>query len=120
MSYDTSNIFAKIILGEVPCNKIYEDEHLLAFEDIKKAAPVHILLIPKGQYKSFNDFASLAESDVINHFFKTAQKIASQLGLEDGGYRLVTNHGADSMQTVHHFHLHIIGGAPLGEFAAGI
>lgn len=118
MSYNEKNIFAKIINGEIPCNKVYEDDSLLAFHDIQKAATVHILLIPKQPYTSFNDFTLNAQPETIAHFFKTAQHIAQQYGLTETGYRLVTNHGADAMQTVPHFHLHILGKAKLGHFGS--
>lgn len=117
MSYNQDNVFAKIIRKEIPCSLVYEDEKLLAFHDIDKVADVHILLIPKQPYSSFDDFASQASAEDIAHFFRIARNIAQQYGLNDTGYRLVTNHGADAMQTVHHFHLHILGKMPLGGFA---
>ena len=118
MSYDKGNIFAKILKGEIPCKKIYEDEYALAFEDIAPAAPVHILVVPKGEYKSFNDFATLASAETVKGFFTSVQKVAEQLDLIENGYRLITNHGADASQTVHHFHVHILGGRSLGGLLA--
>jgi len=118
MSYNNENIFAKIIRGEIPCKKVYEDDHLLAFHDIQKAASTHILLIPKKPYCSFNDFSLNASPEEISRFFKTAQLIAEENDLSKTGYRLVTNHGNDAMQTVHHFHLHILGKDTLGNFTS--
>ncbi|MDB1135097.1 histidine triad nucleotide-binding protein [Candidatus Anaplasma sp. TIGMIC] len=107
MQYDRNNIFAKILRGELPCNKVYEDDCVLAFHDIRPEAPVHVLVIPKGEYVSFDDFV---RSDYdISAFFKTVGHIAHKLGLRMGGYRLVTNHGAAAGQVVYHFHVHILG-----------
>lgn len=117
MSYDSNNIFAKILREEIPCDKVYEDEHTLAFRDVAPAAPVHILVIPKGEYQSFNDFMD-NRPKYIGRFFQTVQKIAAQEGLDESGYRLITNHGADASQTVPHFHVHILGGKPLGGLLA--
>lgn len=119
MAYDPNNIFAKILRGEIPCKKIYEDDRVLAFPDIAPAAPVHVLVVPKGEYVSFNDFLTTVSQDVVTHFFAAVQKVASQLGLEEGGYRLITNHGADASQSVPHFHVHILGGRPLGGLVPG-
>ena len=114
MSYDTSNIFAKILRGEIPCKKVYEDEFAFAFHDIAPEAPVHVLVIPKGEYVSFNDFAQHAPADFMRGYFASIQKIVAELGVDKTGYRLITNHGADASQTVHHFHVHILAGKPLG------
>lgn len=108
MQYDRSNIFAKIIRKEIPCDKIYEDEMILAFNDIAPIAPVHILVIPKGEYSSYDDFVQKADKEMILHFFKMVQKIAQDHDLIDG-YRIISNHGKDAGQTVFHFHIHIIG-----------
>ncbi|MFT7087581.1 MAG: diadenosine tetraphosphate (Ap4A) HIT family hydrolase [Rickettsiales bacterium] len=112
--YDSNNIFAKIIRGEIPCDKVFEDDKILAFNDISKAAPIHILVIPKGEYLSFNDFSSNALATEISSFFKQIRQIALNQGLQESGYRLITNHGADASQSVAHFHVHILGGKPLG------
>ncbi len=111
--YDSNNIFAKIIRGEIPCLKVYEDQKILAFHDISKAAPTHILAVPKGEYISFSDFTSKAPDQEIVDFFKKVREITSSLGLE-GGYRLITNDGLDASQSVPHFHIHILGGKKLG------
>ena len=115
MAYDKNNIFARILRGEIPCKKVYEDTFALAFEDIAPAAPVHVLVIPKGEYASLHDFASGAPKDMVSGFFDSVTKVAAQLGLEDSGYRIISNHGPDASQTVHHFHVHICGGRTMGK-----
>lgn len=115
--YDPNNVFAKILRGEIPCMKVYEDDHTLAFRDVQPAAPVHVLVIPKGEFASFHDFAA-ADAVRIGQFFQTVQKIAAQEGLGEGGYRLITNHGANAEQSVPHFHVHILGGRVLGALLA--
>ena len=118
MSYDSDNIFAKMLRGDVPLEPIYEDDVALAFNDIAPAAPVHVLVIPKGDYISFDDFTTQAGPAKVGAFFAAVQKVAAQLGLDASGYRLITNHGADASQTVAHFHVHILGGQPLGGLLA--
>lgn len=115
MAYDKNNLFAKILRGEIPCKKVYEDTFALAFHDIAPAAPVHVLVIPKGEYVSFHDFAATAPAAAVQGFFAAVQKVAAQLKLEIGGYRILSNHGADAGQLVPHFHVHILGGKPLGK-----
>lgn len=117
--YDTNNIFAKIIRGEIPCKKVHEDNEVLAFEDIALAAPVHILVLPKGQYVSFDDFMTNAPADVQIRFFAEIKEIAGKCGLTNDGYRLITNHGKNASQSVPHFHVHILGGRPLGALLPG-
>jgi histidine triad (HIT) family protein len=114
MAYDKNNIFAKILRGEIPCKKLYEDEFALAFEDIAPAAPVHVLVVPKGEYVSFDDFATNAPAQQMKGFFSAVQAVATKMGVAENGYRIITNHGADASQTVHHFHVHILGGRSLG------
>ncbi|HZB91038.1 MAG TPA: histidine triad nucleotide-binding protein [Stellaceae bacterium] len=114
MAYDPNNIFARILRGEIPCKKVYEDEHALAFHDINPQAPVHILVIPKGAYVSLEDFSLNASEAEIAAFFRTVAKIARAQGLVEPGYRILANHGPDSHQQVPHFHVHIFGGRPLG------
>ena len=118
-NYDSNNIFAKIIRDEIPSQRVYEDDKILAFHDITKAAPVHVLVIPKGPFASFGDFVSAAGGDEVSNFFKKAKEIAESLGLKDSGYRLIINNGPDASQTVHHFHLHILGGKSLGGLISG-
>ncbi len=114
MSYDTNNIFARILRGEIPCKKIYEDAHVLAFHDINPQAPTHVLVIPKGAYASFDDFSSNAPDAEIAAFVRAAGQIARDLGVAESGYRILANHGADAHQEVPHFHLHIFAGCKLG------
>ena len=113
MKYDNNNIFAKIIRGEIPCKKVYDDEFCLAFHDIQPAAKTHVLVVPKFEAVSFNDFVTLAPPQFVASFFKSVQLVASTLGLEQDGYRIIYNHGKNASQTVFHFHVHILGGEPL-------
>lgn len=120
MSYDKSNIFAKILAGSIPANVVYEDESVLAFHDISRAKAVHCLVIPKGAYISFADFCENASAEVIADFFVKVNNIATNiLGLAESGFRLITNHGADANQSVGHFHIHILGGENVGALVAG-
>ncbi|HEU5046435.1 MAG TPA: histidine triad nucleotide-binding protein [Rickettsiales bacterium] len=119
MKYDKNNIFARIIRGEIPCKKIYEDESVLAIEDIAPAAPAHALILPKGEYISFDDFTRNTTPEAIAYFFNTITKIARQLKLEESGYRLITNHGKNASQSVPHFHVHLLGGRALGALLPG-
>ena len=112
--YDDSNIFARILRGELPCNKVFEDEHSLAFHDINPAAPVHILVIPKGPYVSWDDFSERGSAEEISGFVRAVGRIAREQGLVDPGYRLLANVGRASGQEVPHLHVHIFGGRPLG------
>ncbi|MDR3079055.1 MAG: histidine triad nucleotide-binding protein [Rickettsiales bacterium] len=105
--YDGNNVFWRIIEGSLPCNKVYEDERVLCFYDIDPKSPVHVLLVPKEKYVSFDDFAANAPEEEIVYFFKTARKIASDLGLKS--YRIVTNCGEEAGQVIYHYHLHIMG-----------
>lgn len=102
-------IFCKIIAGDIPCNKIYEDDKVLAFHDIAPEAPVHFLVIPKAHIKSANDITE-ENSSVIAHIFTTINKIVKELNIAESGYRVVTNCGKDGGQTVGHLHFHIMAG----------
>ena len=115
MSYDPNNIFARILRGEIPCKKVYEDSHALAFHDINPQAKLHVLVIPKGAYVSWADFAARGSTDEIAGLVRAVGKVASELGLDASGYRTLANHGPDSHQEVPHFHIHIFGGQPLGR-----
>ena len=115
MSYDPNNIFAKILRGEIPCSKVYEDEHVLAFNDIAPQTPTHVLVIPKGAYVSFADFSAQASPEEIAALVRAAGKIAKDLGHEEDGYRILANTGADAHQEVPHFQLHIFAGKDLGR-----
>ena len=114
MAYDEQNVFAKILRGEIPCRKVYEDEFALAFHDINPMAPTHVLVIPKGPYVSFADFAAEAGEETVAGFFMAVNTVARELGLEPDGYRILANHGVAARQEVPHFHMHIFGGADLG------
>jgi histidine triad (HIT) family protein len=115
MAYDRDNIFARILRGEIPCKRVFEDDHALAFHDINPLAPVHVLVIPKGEYVSMDDFTSKASTEAIAGFFRAVGETARQLGLARDGYRFLGNAGAHGHQEVAHFHVHIFGGAPLGR-----
>ncbi len=114
MSYDENNIFAKILRGEIPSNKIYEDDEVLAFDDISRSAPVHVLVIPKGEFIDFDDFVTSAKPEKISNFFKKVALITKKLNLTNNHYRLISNKGSQASQTVKHFHVHILGGKQLG------
>ena len=115
MAYDRNNIFARILRGEIPCNKVFEDSHVLAFRDIAPKAPTHLLVIPKGEYESSDDFAATASDAEIAALMRAAGRIAREQGLAATGYRLLANHGGDAHQEVPHFHVHIFGGRNLGR-----
>lgn len=117
-NYDKNNLFAKILRGEIPCQKVYEDEAALAFYDIHPVKKVHILVIPKGAYVSFDDFTAQASTEEQIGFYKAVQTVAAQVGVSASGYRLVANHGADGGQEVPHYHVHILGGEPVGRLGA--
>ena len=114
MAYDDNNIFARILRGEIPCTKVYEDEHTLAFEDINPVAPVHTLVIPKGKYVSVTDFTAQASEAEIVAFTRALNKVIEIKGVKDSGYRLIANTGLNGGQEVPHLHYHIVGGRALG------
>lgn len=116
MSYDSNNVFAKILRGEIPAKKLYEDEFALAFPDISPNAPTHVLVIPKGNYERIDDFLERASDAEIVGFFKAVRIVAQQLGVDQ--YRIISNNGEAVGQTVHHFHVHILGGKKLGKLIA--
>jgi diadenosine tetraphosphate (Ap4A) HIT family hydrolase len=116
--YDEGNIFARILRGEIPSKKVYEDDHVLAFHDINPLAPTHILVIPKGPYVSWDDFSEKARDEEIAAFVRAVGKIARDEGLVAQGYRLLANVGMNSGQEVPHLHAHIFGGRPLGPMLA--
>ena len=116
--YDDSNIFARILRGEIPSNKVYEDDYALAFHDINPQAATHILVIPKGSYVSWDDFSERASEAEIAGFIRAVGKIAREAGLVEPGYRLLANTGPNSGQEVPHLHVHIFGGGPLGPMLA--
>jgi histidine triad (HIT) family protein len=115
MAYDRNNVFARILRGEVPCNKVYEDEHVLAFHDINPLTPIHILVIPKGEYISLVDFSANASAAEHSAMFRALGQIARELGAAENGHRIIANCGRDGHQEVPHFHVHLFGGRDLGR-----
>ena len=113
-AYDDNNVFAKILRGEIPANKVYEDDYALAFHDLHPMAPIHVLVIPKGRYVSFVDFSARADEAEIAGYIRAIGKTAKLVEAEDGGYRLISNHGDHAHQEVPHLHVHILGGRALG------
>jgi len=116
--YDETNIFARILRGEIPNSTVYEDDYALAFHDIAPQAPAHILVIPKGAYVSWDDFSARASDAEIAGFVRAVGKVAREAGMVAPGYRLLANTGADAGQEVPHLHVHIFAGRPLGPMLA--
>ena len=114
MAYDPNNVFARILRGEIPCRKVYEDEWALAFHDINPLAPVHVLVIPKGAYVSMADFSEQASEAELAGFLRAVGRVGRELGVVEGGYRVLANHGQAANQEVPHLHVHLFAGAPLG------
>ncbi|MGV8951088.1 MAG: HIT domain-containing protein, partial [Cypionkella sp.] len=115
-SYDPQNVFARILRGEIPNKTVLETSHTLAFHDITPAAPVHVLVIPKGPYVTFDHFAAEASAEEIVDFHRACAKVCEIVGVMPGqGYRAITNAAAHGMQEVPHYHLHILGGRPMGR-----
>jgi diadenosine tetraphosphate (Ap4A) HIT family hydrolase len=117
-AYDETNIFARILRGEIPAKTAYEDAHALAFHDIAAQAPVHILVIPKGPYVSWDDFSARASDAEIAGFVRAVGHVAREQGLVEPGYRLLANTGPNSGQEVPHLHVHLFGGGGLGPMLA--
>ena len=118
LPYDDNNVFAKILRGEIPCRKVWEDQHALAFHDINPQAPVHVLVIPKGRWVSWDDFSARAGDEEIAGFVRAVGTVARELGLVEPGYRLLANIGQNGHQEVPHLHVHLFGGRPLGPMLA--
>ena len=116
--YDPNNVFARILRGELPSKKVYEDAHALAFHDINPLAPHHILVIPKGPYVSWDDFTANASDAEIAGFVRAVGLVAREAGMVAPGYRLLANTGLDAGQEVPHLHVHIFAGKPLGPMLA--
>lgn len=116
--YDDSNVFARILRGELPARKVYEDEHALAFYDLDPKAPTHILVIPKGPYVSWDDFSAHAPEAEIAGFVRAVGKVARDQGVVAPGYRLLANIGQHGGQEVPHLHVHLFAGQPLGPMLA--
>ena len=118
LPYDDGNIFARLLRGELPAKTIYETEHSLAFHDINPIAPIHVLVIPKGAYVCWDDFAAKASDAEIADFVRTVGEVARMTGASAQGYRLLANTGKRGGQEVPHLHVHVFGGAPLGPMLA--
>ena len=118
LPYDDNNIFARILRGELPCKRVYEDDSALAFHDINPQAPIHILVIPKGRYVSWDDFTRQASEAEIAGFIRAVGAVARQEDLVEPGYRLLANIGVHGHQEVPHLHVHLFGGKPLGPMLA--
>ena len=122
MTYDQNNIFAKILRGKIPCDKIYESDHALAFKDIHPQAKVHVLVIPKGAYINMDDFSQNASSEEITGLIRALGEVAKIIGVSQyssgKGYRYIGNNGPDGGQEVPHLHFHIVGGEPLGRMVS--
>ena len=116
--YDDQNIFAKILRGEIPSNRVYDDDFAIAFHDINPQAPTHLLVIPKGAYVSWDDFSARAGDAEIAGFIRAVGTVARAAGLVEPGYRLLANIGQHGHQEVPHLHVHIFGGRPLGAMLA--
>lgn len=117
-AYDDQNIFARILRGEIPNKTVLETEYTLAFEDIAPQAPVHVLVIPKGRYVTYADFAANASEAEIVDFHRALATICEQTGVNGDGHRLISNAGPNGVQEVPHMHVHILGGRPLGRMLA--
>jgi diadenosine tetraphosphate (Ap4A) HIT family hydrolase len=118
LPYDDQNIFARILRGEIPNRTVYQDEWALAFHDINPQAPIHVLVIPKGRYVSWDDFSAKAGAEEIAGFVRAVGLVARELGLVAPGYRLLANIGGHGHQEVPHLHVHLFGGRPLGPMLA--
>lgn len=114
MTYDSNNIFARVLRGEIPNKTVLENDHVLAFEDVNPKAPVHILVIPKGAYVSLADFSAKASDEEITAFHRAIAKIVEDHNLKDMGFRAIANTGIHGGQEVPHFHMHILGGKKIG------
>jgi histidine triad (HIT) family protein len=110
MAYDSNNLFAKMLRGEIAVEPVYRDEHVMIIRDIHPAAPTHLLAIPNGSYTSFQDFVTIAEPNMVANFFATIARFLAAKGIDQNGYRLVSNHGKEGGQSIPHFHVHILAG----------
>jgi diadenosine tetraphosphate (Ap4A) HIT family hydrolase len=114
MAYDRDNVFARILRGEIPCQKVHENEHALAFRDIRPLTPVHVLVIPKGEYVTFDEFAADASDAELAGWVRAIGVAAREVGVVESGYRVLANNGSDAHQEVPHLHMHLFGGRDLG------
>ena len=113
-NYNSENVFAKILKGELPCNKVFENEHVLGFKDINPQAPIHIVIIPKKNFCSYRDFSKNASPDELVHLMRSIGQIAEKMSLNEG-YRIICNTGENGGQEVPHVHFHLLGGKSLGR-----
>lgn len=118
MSYDDDNIFARILRGEIPCSKVYENDHALAFHDVRPQAPVHVLVVPRGRYRTLDEFGATASEAEQAGLLRAVAEVAKATGLAEPGYRVIVNNGPDGNQEVPHLHMHVLGGRPLGWMLA--
>jgi diadenosine tetraphosphate (Ap4A) HIT family hydrolase len=114
MPYDPKNVFAKMMRGELQMQKIAENTHAVAFHDIRPQAPIHVLVIPKGEFTNYIDFSAKATNEEMSSLWRLVGDVAKKVGATEGGYRLIVNNGANAFQEVPHFHVHILGGRVLG------
>ena len=114
-TYDDANVFARILRGEIPCEPVLETEHSLAFPDLRPQAPVHVLVIPRGPYVAWDHFAAEASEAEVADYARAIGRVCAETGVGEGGYRLISNSGADAAQEVAHLHVHVLGGRPLGR-----
>jgi len=112
--YDPNNVFAKILRGEIPCDKVFENEWAMAFHDINPQAPLHLLVVPKGAYVSWDDFSEKASAEEIAGLIRAVGQVAREAGLVDPGYRVLANIGQHGHQEVPHLHIHLFGGRQFG------
>ncbi len=112
--YDDGNVFAKILRGEIPCKKVLENEHVLAFEDVRPQTPTHVLVIPKGRYRDLDDFSANASDEELVAWVRAIGEVARVRGIDRSGYRVLANTGRDGHQEVPHLHMHVFGGSDLG------
>ena len=118
MNYDKNNIFAKILRGEIPCKKVYENEHVLAFFDVNHQKKIHVLVIPKGEFVDLDDFNNKASDKEIIALNKAITHVSNLLGAKNKGYRALTNVGSDGEQEVPHLHFHIFAGEKVGKMVS--
>jgi len=118
MAYDQNNIFARILRGEIPCQKFYENDYALVFHDAFPKAPVHLLVIPKGAYMNFSEFTQKAPPEEQIGFLKACEAVTKHLDEAQNGYRIISNCGPDGGQEVPHFHLHMLAGKEIGSMVS--
>jgi diadenosine tetraphosphate (Ap4A) HIT family hydrolase len=118
MAYDRDNVFARILRAEIPCQKVFENEHALAFRDIRPLTPQHVLVIPKGEYRTLHELAAQGTDAEIADWVRAVGAAAREAGVVESGYRVLANNGPDAHQEVPHLHMHVFGGRDLGGMIA--